>query len=159
MLFTWNTENLCIVFRWWHIRSTFGLVASLLAVIALVAGYEALREGIRRYEAWANKRAETVPRKSNGPSLPQYSRQVSFAPACVPFVHISTALNSPSLSYHEPYTSRKPRLRTVKPPLENPSPLLSQPPCGGQGKPRSPSPTERTSSSRCCTGYRTSTPS
>lgn len=65
MLFTWNTENLCIVFRWWHIRSTFGLVASLLAVIALVAGYEALREGIRRYEAWANKRAETVPQSES----------------------------------------------------------------------------------------------
>ncbi|KAH8910907.1 Ctr-domain-containing protein [Coniochaeta sp. PMI_546] len=64
MLFTWNTENLCIVFRWWHIRSTFGLVASLLAVVALVAGYEALREGIRRYETWANKRAETAPRQN-----------------------------------------------------------------------------------------------
>jgi copper transporter 1 len=64
MLFTWNTENLCIVFKWWHIRSTFGLIASLLAVVALVAGYEALREGIRQYEAWVNKRAETAPRKS-----------------------------------------------------------------------------------------------
>lgn len=63
MLFTWNTEDLCIVFEWWHIRSTFGLVASLLAVVALVAGYEAVREGIRRYEAWVNKRAETAPRK------------------------------------------------------------------------------------------------
>ncbi|KAB5580671.1 Ctr copper transporter family-domain-containing protein [Coniochaeta sp. 2T2.1] len=61
MLFTWNTENLCIVFKWWHIRSTFGLVASLVAVVALVAGYEALREGIRQYESWVNKRAETAP--------------------------------------------------------------------------------------------------
>jgi len=65
MLFTWNTENLCIVFKWWHIRSTFGLIASLVAVVALVAGYEALREGIRRYETWVNKRAETAPRKSD----------------------------------------------------------------------------------------------
>jgi hypothetical protein len=40
-------------------------------------------------------------------------------------------------------------------PIENPSPLLSQLPCGGQGKTRSPSPTERTLSSRCCTGCRT----
>ncbi|KAJ9133354.1 hypothetical protein NKR19_g9076 [Coniochaeta hoffmannii] len=64
MLFTWNTENLCIVFKWWHIRSTFGLIASLVAVVALVAGYEALREGIRRYETWVNKRAETAPRQS-----------------------------------------------------------------------------------------------
>lgn len=64
MLFTWDTENLCIVFKWWHIRSTFGLIASLLAVIAVVAGYEAFREGMRRYEAWVDKRADTAPRKS-----------------------------------------------------------------------------------------------
>ncbi|ESA44088.1 Ctr copper transporter [Neurospora crassa] len=61
MLFTWNTENLCIVFRQWHIHSTFSLVVSLLAIVALAAGYEALREGIRQYEAWTNKRVETTP--------------------------------------------------------------------------------------------------
>ncbi|OIW35117.1 Ctr-domain-containing protein [Coniochaeta ligniaria NRRL 30616] len=46
MLFTWNTENLCIVFKWWHIRSTLGL-------------------GIRRYETWVNKRAETAPQSES----------------------------------------------------------------------------------------------
>ncbi|KAK3382324.1 Ctr copper transporter family-domain-containing protein [Lasiosphaeria ovina] len=61
MLFTWNTENLCIVFRQWHVRSTAGLIFSLLAVVAIGVGYEALREGIRRYEAAANKRVETAP--------------------------------------------------------------------------------------------------
>jgi hypothetical protein len=63
MLFTWNTNNLCIVFSWWHITSTFSLVISLLAIVALGAGYEALREGIRQYEAAVNKRVETAPRK------------------------------------------------------------------------------------------------
>lgn len=63
MLFTWNTDNLCIVFRQWRIDSTFTLVVSLLAIVALAAGYEALREGIRQYEAWTNKRVETAPRK------------------------------------------------------------------------------------------------
>ncbi|KAH8884423.1 Ctr-domain-containing protein [Thozetella sp. PMI_491] len=61
MLFTWNTENLCIVFRQWHVTSTLSLVVSLLAVLALSMGYEALREGIRRYEVTMNKRAETAP--------------------------------------------------------------------------------------------------
>lgn len=56
MLFTWNTENLCIVFRSWHVRSNTGLVVSLLAVIGLVAGYEALRAGIARYEEAARRR-------------------------------------------------------------------------------------------------------
>jgi hypothetical protein len=64
MLFTWDTTNLCIVFKWWHIRSPLSLTISLLAVVALVAGYEALRESIRRYEVWVAKRADTAPRKS-----------------------------------------------------------------------------------------------
>ncbi len=75
MLFTWNTRNLCIVFRQWHIRSTAGLVFSLLAVVALGVGYEALREGIRRYELSVTKRAETAPRKPPPPpsSCPRFS--------------------------------------------------------------------------------------
>ncbi|KAK3952638.1 Ctr-domain-containing protein [Pseudoneurospora amorphoporcata] len=66
MLFTWNTENLCIVFRQWRIDSTFTLVVSLLAIVAFAAGYEALREGIRQYEAWTNKRVETAPHRRDG---------------------------------------------------------------------------------------------
>ncbi|SPQ17883.1 2b127171-280e-4fcc-9934-7bc6719e1b6e [Thermothielavioides terrestris] len=64
MLFTWDTTNLCIVFRQWHITSNLGLVASLVAVVAICAGYEALREGIRRYEAALSRRVDTVPRQS-----------------------------------------------------------------------------------------------
>jgi len=51
MLFTWNTQDLCLVFRWWHVSDTFTLVLSLLGVVALSAGYEFLRELARRYEA------------------------------------------------------------------------------------------------------------
>jgi len=61
MLFTWDTNNLCIVFRWWHIRSTPGLIISLLAVVALGAAYEALRAVSRRYETFATKRQEELP--------------------------------------------------------------------------------------------------
>ncbi|KAK3337438.1 Ctr copper transporter family-domain-containing protein [Cercophora scortea] len=61
MLFTWNTKNLCIVFRQWQITSPLSLVISLLAIVALVAGYEALREGIRVFEARTSKRVETAP--------------------------------------------------------------------------------------------------
>jgi copper transporter 1 len=63
MLFTWDTSNLCIVFRQWHITSNLSLVVSLAAIVALCAGYEALREGIRRYEATLSKRVDTAPRK------------------------------------------------------------------------------------------------
>lgn len=53
MLFTWSTENLCIIFPTWRISSTNSLVLSLLAVTLLTAGYEAVRELARRYEAVA----------------------------------------------------------------------------------------------------------
>ncbi|KAG0650929.1 Copper transport CTR2 [Hyphodiscus hymeniophilus] len=61
MLFTWNTTNLCIVFRWWHIKTDAGLIFSLLGVVALTAGYEALRSYSRQYEAWVAKRQEEAP--------------------------------------------------------------------------------------------------
>ncbi|OAA32787.1 CTR2 short splice variant [Moelleriella libera RCEF 2490] len=66
MLFTWDTKNLCIVFRQWHIRSTAGLVFSLIAVVFLAMGYEALRALSRSYEASINKRVLSVPRQSQG---------------------------------------------------------------------------------------------
>ncbi|KAK0657211.1 Ctr copper transporter family-domain-containing protein [Cercophora newfieldiana] len=62
MLFTWNYQNVCVVFRQWHITSPLSLIISLIGVVFIVAGYEALREGIRQYEARINKRLETVPR-------------------------------------------------------------------------------------------------
>ncbi|EFX02959.1 ctr copper transporter family protein [Grosmannia clavigera kw1407] len=65
MLFTWNTNNLCVVFRWWHVRSTFGLLVSLLAIVAFSAGYEALREGVRRYEAKTARQTETAPHEDH----------------------------------------------------------------------------------------------
>jgi copper transporter 1 len=63
MLFTWNTENLCIIFRWWHIRDFATLLFSLVAIVLLTAGYEALREASRRYEKWAEKKTGETPSK------------------------------------------------------------------------------------------------
>jgi copper transporter 1 len=63
MLFTWSTQNLCIVFRWWHIRDTLTLLLSLLAIVALGAGYEAVRDLSRRYELYAAERLANMPRK------------------------------------------------------------------------------------------------
>ncbi|KAH9223023.1 Ctr copper transporter, partial [Leptodontidium sp. 2 PMI_412] len=61
MLFTWDTTNLCIVFKWWHIRTTAGLLFSLLAVVALTAAYEAIRSASRRYEEYVTKKTEETP--------------------------------------------------------------------------------------------------
>jgi copper transporter 1 len=64
MLFTWNYQNVCVVFRQWHISSPLSLIISLLGIVAIVAGYEALREAIRQFEARTAKRIEGAPRKS-----------------------------------------------------------------------------------------------
>jgi hypothetical protein len=55
MLFTWDTTDLCIVFRSWHITNTGSLIVALLAIILLTAGYEAVREASRRYDMYASK--------------------------------------------------------------------------------------------------------
>lgn len=61
MVFTWNSENLCIVFPGWRITSTMSLLLSLVAIVAIVAGYEALRSASRRYEESVAKRGVQLP--------------------------------------------------------------------------------------------------
>jgi copper transporter 1 len=63
MLFTWSTENLCIVFPQWRITGFWSLSFSLLAVIWLTAGYEAVRAMSRKYEAKEIARVEQMGRK------------------------------------------------------------------------------------------------
>jgi len=66
MLFTWDTTDLCIVFRGWHINGTPSLIFSLFAIILLTAGYEAVREASRRYDLYAKRVTET---RSSGDDL------------------------------------------------------------------------------------------
>jgi copper transporter 1 len=68
MLFTWSTENLCIVFRSWRITNTFTLFLSLFLIVVLCAGYEAVREVSRRYEASCTAKLQNIPSKL--PPLP-----------------------------------------------------------------------------------------
>lgn len=63
MLFTWDTNNVCLVFRSWRIHNTFTLVLALLGTVALGAGYELVRELTRQYEASVNRKLDSMPRK------------------------------------------------------------------------------------------------
>lgn len=63
MLFTWDTENLCIIFSSWRITTFGSLIWSLVAVMALTAGYEAVREASRKYEARQAAILENMPSK------------------------------------------------------------------------------------------------
>ncbi|KAI5847200.1 Ctr copper transporter family-domain-containing protein [Morchella snyderi] len=73
MLFTWNTENLCLVFRWWHVSSTFTLILSLLGVVVLSAGYEFVREISRRYEGRVD--AENASLSTSGRNIASASKR------------------------------------------------------------------------------------
>ncbi|CAD0112357.1 unnamed protein product [Aureobasidium uvarum] len=73
MLFTWNTENLCIVFKSWRVTSTFSLLWSLLAIIVLTAGYELIREVSRKYESKVQREIDDSPSKFLSLFLPLMS--------------------------------------------------------------------------------------
>jgi copper transporter 1 len=81
MLFTWDTTDLCIVFPSWHISGTGSLVFSLLAVVLLTAGYEAIREISRRYESYA-KGAMEGPRGESPSFLQTHTREVAEQADC-----------------------------------------------------------------------------
>jgi hypothetical protein len=72
MLFTWDTQNLCIVFKSWRVTSTMSLLWSLLGVMLLTAGYELIREISRRYEAKVQREIDDMPSKFP-PLLPSTS--------------------------------------------------------------------------------------
>ncbi|KAI9682892.1 MAG: hypothetical protein M1829_006328 [Trizodia sp. TS-e1964] len=61
MLFTWDTTNLCIIFRQWRIHDTLSLLLSLFAIVALTAGYELVREITRRYESSSSIQLASLP--------------------------------------------------------------------------------------------------
>jgi Ctr copper transporter family len=63
MLFTWNTENLCIVFPQWRVTGTLSLLFSLVAVALLTAGYELVRNLSSRYDLSSQEYANSLPRK------------------------------------------------------------------------------------------------
>lgn len=94
MLFTWDTENLCIVFRQWRVTSTPSLLFSLIVVILLGVGYEGLRSICRRYELSLDKQIESIPRKlflTRPPQCPivamsEYAVNVFFPSCCLLFL-------------------------------------------------------------------------
>ena len=50
MLFTWDTTDLCVVFRWWHVRGPWSLYFTLIGIVLLGMSYELLRLVARKYD-------------------------------------------------------------------------------------------------------------
>ncbi|CAK9435674.1 uncharacterized protein LODBEIA_P04010 [Lodderomyces beijingensis] len=50
MLFTWNWKNTCVVFKWWHIKTFYGFLISLVVVVLLGMGYEFIKAQFSKWE-------------------------------------------------------------------------------------------------------------
>ena len=96
MLFTWDTTNLCIVFPSWRVTGTFSLIWSLIAVVALTAGYEAIREVSRRYEERVAENAKNAPRKSS----PIKNLEVLVLELVTPYLPVVSSRCRTSLTTH-----------------------------------------------------------
>ncbi|CZT19435.1 related to a putative low-affinity copper transport protein [Ramularia collo-cygni] len=64
MLFTWKTENLCIIFESWRVTGLWSLIVTLFGIMVLTAGYEAVRDASRRYEQRQAIVLESMPRNA-----------------------------------------------------------------------------------------------
>ncbi|KAK6460527.1 Ctr copper transporter family-domain-containing protein [Scheffersomyces coipomensis] len=50
MLFTWDWQNTCVVFRWWHIKSFTGFILSFIAIVVITSGYEFLKSWFGQWQ-------------------------------------------------------------------------------------------------------------
>ncbi|KAG1050593.1 hypothetical protein G6F46_008376 [Rhizopus delemar] len=65
MLFNWQIENTCVVFRWWHISGPTSFILSCVIIFLIAAAYE----GIRAYSTALDNRwheAELLQTTMNG---------------------------------------------------------------------------------------------
>ncbi|KAG2234785.1 hypothetical protein INT48_006702 [Thamnidium elegans] len=51
MLFNWQIEDTCVVFRWWHIQGPISLILSCVAIFCIAAGYEWIRSYVSQIES------------------------------------------------------------------------------------------------------------
>lgn len=97
MLFNWDTTNLCIVFRSWHIRGTLSFLISMIAISLIVAGFEALRAYTSAYSAKVSRDQEVLPSMSN-PFPPSPASSASSSSASCTFGFSVPKLQVPEIS-------------------------------------------------------------
>lgn len=50
MIFTWDWENTCVVYKWWHVKTVQGFVGTLVAIALLSMGFEFTRTWINTWK-------------------------------------------------------------------------------------------------------------
>lgn len=51
MLFTWDWQNTCVVYKWWHVKTFSGFLGTLIAVMLISMMYEFSRNWISKWKA------------------------------------------------------------------------------------------------------------
>lgn len=78
MLFNWQIENTCIVFRWWHIKGPIGFFFSCLAIFAIAAGYEWIRAYSNVLDArWQQELAQQAAEEEEAAAAQEEEEQTS----------------------------------------------------------------------------------
>lgn len=72
MIFTWDWKNTCIVFKWWHVKTTYDFIFSFIAVVLLGMGYEFSKHWFNKWQkSYINVVAGSTV-NSNAVALRQY---------------------------------------------------------------------------------------
>lgn len=50
MIFTWDWENTCVVYKWWHVKTFPGFLGTLVVIVALSLLYEFTRTWIATWK-------------------------------------------------------------------------------------------------------------
>ncbi|CAL1204409.1 unnamed protein product [Candida parapsilosis] len=77
MLFTWDWNNSCIVFKWWHVKTFYGFIISMVAITLLSSGYELVKGMVTNWErnSIATLTASTTTSNSNSTQQRKFRTQ------------------------------------------------------------------------------------
>lgn len=51
MLFTWDWKNSCVVYKWWHVKTVYGFVGTLIVLVLLSMSFELTRSWITQWKS------------------------------------------------------------------------------------------------------------
>ncbi|KAG5417274.1 CTR2 [Candida metapsilosis] len=75
MLFTWDWNNSCVVFKWWHVKTFTGFMISMVVILLLSAGYEFTKAWVT---TWERNTVATLTASSSPTSTTNSTQQRKF---------------------------------------------------------------------------------
>ncbi|CUM46643.1 unnamed protein product [Debaryomyces fabryi] len=72
MIFTWDWENTCIIYKWWHVKSLTDFILSFIAIVLLGMGYEFAKFWFTKWEKGHINLVLGATSNSNSLAITQY---------------------------------------------------------------------------------------